>query len=1790
MRSRNFKLSFNFLANLLLVGLLASCLPSNTSGGRKTKSASTVATGNSTATDYSDTTDDDNIYWYSEGNYVEGTLTVDANIDTSIFIRGTAIHDYLKTSNYYSKTYCALFTFDSSNITNKEQLRVRAVPVSTTNISTGVQEYTWRIDLDDETTNTSACNGSITSRLNSALTIAAASAAYDADQICTSCTGRLNSSSVLIYTTTSNSMSDSSLISTSALNLTGMQLTIDMSNSTGGSSGNSTSDAQCVALGYDCSLSGQCVNDGALRPGATGLANYTQAQQDVAQNASHFVLYPEIYYVCGQAPAATPISTGAADVEATGAAMLTYAIAQYQCFYDSTTTTYCGIGSYSPTYNDTQEDIRVQCGCDADPDASYPDDPATACPGYGLSAVLSDGSTITGTVLTSNQSASVARIDCIVPDSGADPTPFQELQLAMNNRHGPHRMFLSNGTPVSDITDYYGSPVAAEGTPFSYLDDGGKTLPDNGSFNMNHIIGQFNVNLSEALPAIEVNVEYDQSYTISAIEGYSTPCLSCARDSWFSAFTAHPESQMGAGVSSISFTTVRDDWGDNLSYGNYEDTIFGRACWVPPTMIPWSHNPNASVQTQRLGRLSTQAAFWVNGYQRDWWGFNKNALIGSWDGVRWFAIGKGRRVKAKTKKLYLAMNSPYADLAEATDITVQVVADSSFNSAAKYDYDPGLSYNHPSQNSAGSCQMWHMCSTDTDCITKLGWEYTCADVSKFKSLWPDFDSDANEKANTSKAYTIASILEQGSITGGSNNRCVYRGAGAPCKLRYWEVNGTDATSNRDTKYWACAPNFHCEALSGTNYNREVIRERDSLSQILYGQEADVLGRPASYLGAGYSLSSTISTNIQANATAAGITSPSTTVGICRPGKDLTQGDQRLAHIKADTATLKRADYISQIAPCDPTPAVAATGVANPSGAGNLAVRKSLTRVASCPVLDQEGNYVYNTIEYMTPAPSDSSTGTVAESFLYYSRAQNSCSRESQNTSGVSAFSYIEAPPIATAIYSGIFEPSMAMNACLRRAGAVCHTDLDCTPNKLHAEQAAMFDTSYFGGTEEEKEFWEQYLVCGQAQEKPLSNDPNYFDYDMSKNRCCREVGKDISMFTQYALETTSTLDVDKLSSVDPNGTGRYSRYNTIFQAFPFPSPQPTVSANAFTQMNYPVVENGLNDDPSKSLYKQWKTIQETGRLTCCGGGFIRKFADGGHDWSKTNRVNYNVSDFQCLNYSNTIALARPSSIPSTAYTRSVDVLCSDPANGGCIQPSMDSTYNYPVAPEELSDSIDTVSNYLTSDDLFTGMDMFSPHSIKPVTADVDYIDFDWIDDVDNGGNGDGDITSLDTYSTMEFWIPSYIHGCDNLNNSYIPGAGIAGVYRYEEDGTIVSDGNPSPLDDDDIDYSDPDAIVANDNYSYSVGCWDDEVMGANCSTPTGESHVVFCWDFNSTGKLYVKYNNTNFTAGRKIYWSVNFQPAGTDSWYYTNADPGSQLSSISSVGSGPSEGTTPANPAYYLMKFGKFELKGIPQITYEPLYCNSDANQLVPNLFDISDTDSDGKTRDQFEALGIQAPVDGDGDDLPFTSIALQGDPTNSGGYLTYQDKVATDDVFSESEFMCCVNLGEETDDATQCCSYYGVDTDGDGKFTCKLPAYADLSVYFNAFVSADGRGENAPGGGLTDDDFHPLTGEPNIIKFNDTDATPDGDYDSVTDTSDTWEKLIALGEAYCESGKVTSGGAFGDFQGEPFPSAGQTESYIYSIIDSPLDYSASTGAEEERGYVKFMSGARWNHHVYCAP
>ena len=119
--------------------------------------------------------------------------------------------------------------------------------------------------------------------------------------------------------------------------------------------------------------------------------------------------------------------------------------------------------------------------------------------------------------------------------------------------------------------------------------------------------------------------------------------------------------------------------------------------------------------------------------------------------------------------------------------------------------------------------------------------------------------------------------------------------------------------------------------------------------------------------------------------------------------------------------------------------------------------------------------------------------------------------------------------------------------------------------------------------------------------------------------------------------------------------------------------------------------------------------------------------------------------------------------------------------------------------------------------------------------------------------------------------------------------------------------------------------------------------------------------------------------------------------------------------------------------------------------------------------------------------------------------------------------------------------------------------------------VYFNRFVSNEGVGTDKPGGGLVESDFTELTGEPKILS-------------TVTN------KIRAMGEAYCASGRVRQGGAFGAFTIQPQGSQTNLTQTNYGIIDSIQDIgqNSNAGTTVQTGYPAFSDGFRWNHHLYC--
>jgi hypothetical protein len=1724
----------NIIFMFTTILFLQSCVASSPSNTRKSLSSSSVKTTTTTTTAPTFAADE-LLYWFS-GTKVTGTVTVNQNTDSVLYLRGSNAHSFLSSLDkqsveYYRKTYCIIGNYGGTN----KQLRVRAVPIFVTNIATNSLERLFRIDLPSRAENVAACGFSTID------SVAAGSAAYALTEVCSNCTGGslLTSTELKLFVsdTTTPALTQ---IPTTQFTLSSVALKIDLSSNSSSNVG-TCSNSSCSSKGFDCCIQGQCVKDATQKANASMDPQYAQALNDYAANPLSFINYPNIYNICTNIahapPASIPTTPPATPIGNAQTRVNTYLV-DYTCIDKFITT-----GLYSsclPAGNElqylaTKKKLAIACGCPATYDDATR---AIKCPDWGVKPLYK---------------SSIESITNIVDFYCYTPTPanpigtITNLNVTVSSRSAPHRFFSTGGTNYDD-TAGVSNTVVQEGDDFYYLDDANKASPINGSYNVNSILGRMNVALSQTQPAKMVAVELGKTYILSTTSGYFTPCSKCAKDSWFQSFTAHPATFGGNGLRASGFTTARDSYSSNATLGNYEDTKFGRACYLPVTMIPWSHKKEATTQLQRMDRLKTQAAYYINGYQRDWYGFNKGALIGSFDGVAWFAIGSGRRISATSSKLYLAYNSSFLDLADRTDTIVNIIPDLSASTAPDFDYDPELTIVDKSQNMAGSCQQYHQCQTDTDCVTQLGWEYACADMTQLKSHWPVYDTDSNEIANQEKTGTLFDILGGTITVGGSGKRCVYRGAGAPCVRDY-----TALDNNFNQKALTCAPNFYCAALNTNQFNDELVRSPNEPDNILFGMDANVLGRPLYYVTATKSLTTEIINNIKYNGAydSMGLTSAQVDdMGICRPGRSLST-TASIAHSTPDTA--KRSDYISQVGSCNST----ATG----NGSDLTA------RTTSCPAFDTDLNYAAHGLS----------------TIKMLSAMQNSCGGEAKDTGTfASAFANIEGGSLQ--ILRNISQPILAADACMRRAGSACFSDLDCGPNRMHSDAVGSLKLSYFGGTQAEQSYWQESLVCGQGDAAPTLGSAAYANYQLNQNRCCRAIGKDFTMFTAGPativpenMGTNVTLDTKKFAAYEPKAANRYSRYTISETALTNTAAVPSVATNVTPEKN------------------QWRVIHETGALTCCGGGWIRKFADGTHNWTIKNRLSLDTSNFQCLNFRSPLVSSdfndfgdAKNKIVKNSFQREYDYFCKSPSQNGCMQILFREISGYTILPPKKYES-SAIENF-PIDNTFNPDPVTGGYTPLPLPA-TGYTRLDT--------GPVGDITSGNYTFKLNSDVP------------YQPFAYSFSPFPY--DLYTYPDGSKSPLtwfSDKDLDYGvsmylpayipyqeSPPTIMNNPRiyikYIYADKRVDVVDITANQDTTPGRCDSIA--SYNGGGQPINQLSTTLPLISDAESWCISANAKTQNRPVinikaYTGAAAARQWKYAAVIiDFKPLENqlalttATPGNPYYYLTKLGRLELIGIPQITYEPIYCNNNQDNLVPGIFT-----STIKTRAQFNSNATTGtysydPIsiyDEDG------SSVVEADPSigNATKKFTFQDKLAHSAIFSSKDFTCCTPLGKNTATAANCCSGFANSTSSaTGQLTCKLPVGTDLNVYFNKFVSGEGIGDTQPGGGLllssadssvTEalSDFNEYTGEPKM-------------------RDSTFQKLLELGKAYCVNLKVGNGGSFGQFPPEPYsgyvvPTGTTTFSYPISIVDSIID-SEVTG-DNAAGKFIFDNGFRWDHHYYC--
>lgn len=788
--------------------------------------------------------------------------------------------------------------------------------------------------------------------------------------------------------------------------------------------------------------------------------------------------------------------------------------------------------------------------------------------------------------------ANISRITsftCIYPEPEVPPIPLQRT-LFLSSKMVPHKFFDQFGVNT-DLGDRP-SNNSQEGQIFEYT-DGNKFKPNNMNtyIGFNEIYGTMNVDGASPLPPKVIEVEKGKSYDVFVDQGAFSSCLNCGTDYYSNLQKIFPNtfSTGGAGYDPAFFESRKRN---NQSNYPADDFRFGRACFVPASMIPWTHKAQADVTTQRRDRLSAQHFMFANGYNKDWYGFDYGAVIGSFDGVKWFAIGNQRKVDAEGNKLYLAVNAYFGDLTINNSYKVTI-------NETNPVLNSGSLITHDSESDGAKCQRSHFCSIDEDCITQLGYDYSCVNVSSIQTPWPLFDTNGNEITG-GLTRTLASLVGG---TNGQAKRCVYRGRGSICEPRSFSVNSVDSYSQTTSSaLHTCSHNTYCENLNRPQFNLRIARFADSpanqnIQSLItdksdtFGLGARILGRPLKYYG---SETTPISTRLHLNSNKVN--------ALCVPGKNLANSNNT-QDLNLLTSQTREADKISNV-----------------GRTLSALTNQNAHYFAACPATDDSGNYTH----LVQKSLSDNTHNSFA--------MKNNLSTNSLLLPALGSSTLFNDDQ------SLISKMGYHKNTCLRAPGSKCFSDFECAPNEFISSKFKL--VSSFNGqiSTAEEAFWEEELVCANSQPRFQSNStyPNPL-YDTTTHKCCRETSKSFS----YSSQPHENSDFDVVDNSnnplipgfnqDINSPRRYSRTHTVVDKLisePTRFPPLVVAA---PRPNSPLI---LDTNSSR----QYNTLHLHNQRMCCTGHWVRKFASGANSvngstkFSGTTQQNIPISTFTSLTF------------------------------------------------------------------------------------------------------------------------------------------------------------------------------------------------------------------------------------------------------------------------------------------------------------------------------------------------------------------------------------------------------------------------------------------------------------------------------------------------------------------------------------------------------------------------------
>ncbi len=809
---------------------------------------------------------------------------------------------------------------------------------------------------------------------------------------------------------------------------------------------------------------------------------------------------------------------------------------------------------------------------------------------------------------------------CTTPNNNTSSSPLQET-LFISSKSAAHKFYNSDGVyyRYEDLGTNKQECAVNSGdesncTSFEYTNNN-NLRPNNQDqyIGFNEIYGTISSNNRSAVSATEIDVQKGRTYDIFADEGVYSSCSSCGTDYYSVITSIFPSSFSSAGGGYVP-NMVESRRIENSSRFNADDMKFARACFVPATMIPWTHVTNDDVTTQRRNRLKAQHFMFANGYNKDWYGFDYGSLIGSFDGVRWFSIGNQRNITAQTNKLYLAVNSYYSDQTSNNSFRVTISESVSV-------INSGSDVTSDIQSDGAQCQLAHICETDNDCLAQLGYDYSCENVGLMRTPWPRFDDDGNEVSGSNN-LTIASLI--GGVNG-EPRRCVYRGRGSLCSQSASTITDNESyTQTASQALNTCSSNSFCSTLNSANFNNRISRyaappalqnQQDFIPTLsdIFGMDARILGRPLSYFGSELPFDG-VKSQLETNNVS----------GMCVPGKNIT-----FAITQDDLNNLdpfiNKADENFEI------------------GQTLSTISPSENYLAACPAVDSSGFFTFKS----TPANEILNSG----SHNYFAISQNMSTNLYQLDALNNSELFNDESDIKT-------QAGYNKNSCIRAPGASCFTDLDCSVNSWVATKFNAATNLEQELNEAERAFWTEPLVCSTSERRyPIGSIFPNIDYNAADKKCCMESNNIFTFYTQKfsgsSFNSVLDTEADELEPAiagvnqDLDDPARYSRIHTIYDLLKsdqtnYPSlvtPNDNSSSTYYLggedTNNDSIIDTATIDANDSRFINQYKTLHAHNTRMCCSNSWVREFNSGGHQFTGERGQEYAssmVETFRALSW------------------------------------------------------------------------------------------------------------------------------------------------------------------------------------------------------------------------------------------------------------------------------------------------------------------------------------------------------------------------------------------------------------------------------------------------------------------------------------------------------------------------------------------------------------------------------